>query len=62
MIWSMNHVMRDDVRRRFTFGYTIENTQMRLWFTSRADLLVSEPFNFITVGRTRCYAVRAILI
>ena len=50
IIWSMNHVMREDVRRRFTFGYTMENTQMRLWFASRSDILVSEPFNFIVVS------------
>ncbi|KAI0916492.1 hypothetical protein AcV5_002972 [Taiwanofungus camphoratus] len=47
VIWSMEHCMRDDPRRRFTFGLTIEDTQMKLWFCSRAGLLVSEPFNFI---------------
>ncbi|KAI0916496.1 hypothetical protein AcV5_002974 [Taiwanofungus camphoratus] len=47
VIWSMEHCMRDDPRRRFTFGLTIEDTQMKLWFCSRAELLVSEPFNFI---------------
>ena len=42
--------MRDDPTRRFVVGYTIENTDMRLWFGSRTDALVTEPFNFIRVS------------
>ncbi|KIP01905.1 hypothetical protein PHLGIDRAFT_321572 [Phlebiopsis gigantea 11061_1 CR5-6] len=41
----MNHVMREDVRRRFVAGFTIENSSMRYWFCSRSDVFVSEPFN-----------------
>lgn len=48
-MWSMNHVMRESLRRRFVFGYTIEDTNMRLWFLSRSDVLVCEHFNFLTV-------------
>ncbi|KAL4074509.1 hypothetical protein V8B97DRAFT_1868896 [Scleroderma yunnanense] len=48
LIWSLHHVMRSDPCRRSTLGVTIENTQMRLWFTCRSVLVVSEPFNFIT--------------
>ncbi|KAI0341452.1 hypothetical protein BDW22DRAFT_1359015 [Trametopsis cervina] len=48
IIWSLNRCMRETVQRRFVFGYTIEDASMRLWFCSRADLFVSEQFNFIT--------------
>ncbi|KAI0701055.1 hypothetical protein BC835DRAFT_295958 [Cytidiella melzeri] len=47
ILWSFNHIMREDPRRRFVVGYTIENTSMRLWFCSRTDIFVTEPFNFI---------------
>ena len=45
----MNQAMKEDPRRRFVFGFTIENTQMRIWRLDRAELVVSDPFNFITV-------------
>ncbi|KAF8874609.1 hypothetical protein BD779DRAFT_1566008, partial [Infundibulicybe gibba] len=32
IIWSLHHIMREDARRRFTFGITIEDTQTRFWF------------------------------
>lgn len=48
-MWSMNHVMRESLRRRFVFGYTIEDTIMRLWFLSRSDVFVCEHFDFLTV-------------
>ncbi|EKM53991.1 uncharacterized protein PHACADRAFT_196429 [Phanerochaete carnosa HHB-10118-sp] len=48
ILWSLNHLMREDPTRRFAIGFTIENTNMRLWFASRSDVLVSLPVNFIT--------------
>ncbi|KAI6021147.1 hypothetical protein EDC04DRAFT_2901404 [Pisolithus marmoratus] len=48
VVWSLHHIMRSDPCRRATFGVTIENTSMRLWFTCRAVTLVSKPFNFLT--------------
>ncbi|KAI6111275.1 hypothetical protein F5141DRAFT_1046996 [Pisolithus sp. B1] len=48
VIWSLHHIMRSDPCRRATFGVTIENTEMRFWFTCRAITLVSKPFNFCT--------------
>ena len=45
----MYQVMHEDARRRFVYAFTIENTTMRLWFASRSDIIVSDPFNFITV-------------
>ncbi|KAI6140067.1 hypothetical protein EDD17DRAFT_1499893 [Pisolithus thermaeus] len=48
VIWSLHHIMRGDPCRRATFGVTIENTEMRFWFTCRAVTLVSKSFNFCT--------------
>ncbi|KII92452.1 hypothetical protein PLICRDRAFT_172541 [Plicaturopsis crispa FD-325 SS-3] len=48
IIWSLHHVMRDDPCRRFTYGVTIEDTQMRLWFCNRSGMIVLEAFNFVT--------------
>ncbi|KAI0701179.1 hypothetical protein BC835DRAFT_1440239 [Cytidiella melzeri] len=47
ILWSFNHIMREDPCRRFVVGYTIENTDMRLWFCSRSDILVTEAFHFL---------------
>ncbi|PBK89234.1 hypothetical protein ARMGADRAFT_1083778 [Armillaria gallica] len=44
-------MMHLDPCRRFMFGMTIANTTTRLWYFSRARVLVSEPFNFITQYR-----------
>ncbi|KAL5525380.1 hypothetical protein ACEPAF_9250 [Sanghuangporus sanghuang] len=38
--------MARDPCRRFTFGMTVENTTIRLWFCSRASPVVSKPFDF----------------
>ncbi|KAJ3524187.1 hypothetical protein NM688_g8604 [Phlebia brevispora] len=45
---SMSNCMRTDPRRRFTFGFTIENTNMKLWFCDRSQILFTTPFNFIS--------------
>ncbi|KAF8880268.1 hypothetical protein BD779DRAFT_1803027 [Infundibulicybe gibba] len=47
MKWNLNHIMREDPRRRFTFGITIEGTDTRFWFASRSVVLVSKSFDFI---------------
>ncbi|KAK0440753.1 hypothetical protein EV421DRAFT_2020203 [Armillaria borealis] len=44
-------MMYADPCRRFMFGMTIANTTTRLWYFSRAMVLVSEPFNFISDHR-----------
>ncbi|KAI5117344.1 hypothetical protein M0805_006243 [Coniferiporia weirii] len=46
-VYSMQHTMSIDPCRRFAFGITIENASMRLWFCSRAVMLVTKSFNFI---------------
>ena len=50
-LWSLQHMMRDDPRRRATFGLTIENCTTRVWFCCRSLLVVSESFDFIAVRR-----------
>ncbi|KAG2338830.1 hypothetical protein BDR05DRAFT_1003910 [Suillus weaverae] len=45
IIWSLHSIMREDLLRRFTFGITIEDTQLRLWLSNRAFLAVTEPIN-----------------
>ncbi|THG93527.1 hypothetical protein EW026_g7730 [Hermanssonia centrifuga] len=47
IMWSMHHCMANDPRRRFTFGWTIENTEMRLWHCNRSKRIVTYPFNFV---------------
>ena len=46
--------MREDPSRRFVVGFTIENTDMRLWFGSRTDALVTDPFDFTRVSDAPC--------
>ncbi|KAG2041366.1 hypothetical protein BDR03DRAFT_914065 [Suillus americanus] len=46
IIWSLHSIMREDPRRRFAFGITIEDTQLRLWLSNRAFLAVTEPIDF----------------
>ncbi|KAF9233645.1 hypothetical protein BU15DRAFT_66398 [Melanogaster broomeanus] len=46
IIWSLHSIMRDDPCRRSAFGVTIENTEVRLWFTCRALTVVSHRFDF----------------
>ncbi|KAJ7747918.1 hypothetical protein DFH07DRAFT_573625 [Mycena maculata] len=48
LIWNCYHVLREDPRRRFTLGVTIDAEEMRLWFFSRTHNVVSEPHNFAT--------------
>ena len=49
-------VMTYDPWRRFTFGLTIENTDVRMWFCSRAMLAVSDKFDLNAV-RTMIYGI-----
>ncbi|KAG7093629.1 hypothetical protein E1B28_007293 [Marasmius oreades] len=35
VVWGMHHIMRNDPCRLFTFGYTMEDDQARLWYHSR---------------------------
>ncbi|KAJ3552022.1 hypothetical protein NM688_g4376 [Phlebia brevispora] len=48
---SMHRCMQNDARRRFVYSFTINNSALRLWFCDRSQILVTEPFNFITEHR-----------
>ena len=50
LLHGLHHSMYIDPCRRFTLGATIDNTSMRLWLYTRSMIVVSEPFNFKTVG------------
>ncbi|KAJ3541551.1 hypothetical protein NM688_g6067 [Phlebia brevispora] len=45
---SIARCFHQDPRRRFIYAFTIENATMRFWFCDRTQIVVSEPFNFIT--------------
>ncbi|KAG7094086.1 hypothetical protein E1B28_007705 [Marasmius oreades] len=47
IVWGMHHIMRNDPCRLFTFGYTMEDDQARLWYHSRSSVFVSKSFNWI---------------
>ncbi|KAJ3521814.1 hypothetical protein NM688_g8969 [Phlebia brevispora] len=49
---SMHHCMKKDARRRFVYAFTINNATIRLWFCDRSQILVTEPFKFITDHHT----------
>ncbi|KAF8875853.1 hypothetical protein BD779DRAFT_203594 [Infundibulicybe gibba] len=44
---AANHIINDDVRRMLTFGMTIEDDEMTLWYFSRSHSVKSDPFNYI---------------
>lgn len=44
-------MLQEDDRRRFTLGFTIEGRIMRLWYVSRADIFISQDFDFMAVSR-----------
>ena len=39
-----------DMRRRFMFGWTIENSRMEFWFCDRSQVLISSAMDWITVS------------
>ncbi|CAE6527898.1 unnamed protein product [Rhizoctonia solani] len=58
VMWSMQHAMRGDPRRRYMHGFTCENTKARLWYNDRCDVVASEEFDINEDWR---YLVRIIL-
>lgn len=49
VLWHMAYIMANDPARRFTFGVTIEDTNMRLWFCDRSGFVASDVFNYTQV-------------
>lgn len=39
-----------DARRRFTYGFAVEDNKMTLWYCDRRQIIASEPFDFIKVS------------
>ena len=46
----LSQCMNGDARRRFAYGFTIEDSWMRLWYCDRMQMIVSESFNFVHVS------------
>ncbi|KAF9269202.1 hypothetical protein L218DRAFT_425563 [Marasmius fiardii PR-910] len=44
----MNHILRNDPCRLFTFGYSVEDNQARLWYHARSCVVVSEKFDWVS--------------
>jgi hypothetical protein len=40
----------NDPCHRFTYGITIEDCDARLWFFNRGQVIVSQPFDWLTVS------------
>jgi hypothetical protein len=49
-ILSMHRVLTHDISRRFIFGLTVEDEDVRIYFACRAFLAVSEEFNINEVS------------
>ncbi|KAI0313496.1 hypothetical protein OF83DRAFT_1034570, partial [Amylostereum chailletii] len=47
--------MRNDARRRFAFGLTVEKTDCRLWFHDRATVVASTSFDIHKHWRSLVY-------
>ncbi|KAJ8502417.1 hypothetical protein ONZ45_g11789 [Pleurotus djamor] len=46
ILWNAQHALRNDPRRMFFFGVTVEHHDTRLWFFSRSHIMVSSVFDF----------------
>ncbi|KAF4581315.1 hypothetical protein EYR40_002903 [Pleurotus pulmonarius] len=44
-------IMNDDVRRMFTYGITIVQDRVTLWYHSRSHSMISTPFSFVENSR-----------
>ena len=57
-IWSLQHMIQDDLCHQAAFAITIENVDMRLWFCCHSLVIVSEPFNlYVCVGSLYIYNI-----
>ncbi|KAJ7164944.1 hypothetical protein C8R46DRAFT_900906, partial [Mycena filopes] len=48
---SCRRILREDARRRFTFGITADDDSLRIWFFSRCHEFATPRFSFITDAR-----------
>ena len=47
--WSLKQVLRNDPIRRFVYGVTICNLEMRVWYGDRSNVAVSKPLDLVEV-------------
>ncbi|KAI5897150.1 uncharacterized protein SCHCODRAFT_02534119 [Schizophyllum commune H4-8] len=52
VLWCMHQTLCTDPRRRFAFGITFANTEVRLWHYSHAVVVVSKPFDLDVNAKT----------
>ncbi|EJU02890.1 hypothetical protein DACRYDRAFT_21839, partial [Dacryopinax primogenitus] len=45
IIWDLQHMLWENINRRFAVGMTIEKTEARLWVATRSAMLVSMGFD-----------------
>lgn len=64
ILTRMCGIMREDPRRRFAYGYTIENRDFRMWIATRSGIVVSGHVDFLTVGlsSSQCKAMVHLLL
>lgn len=47
VVSGVSHILHNDPSRRYAFGITIEDTQIRVWYFSRSIVMASEAFDFM---------------
>ncbi|KAJ3556307.1 hypothetical protein NM688_g2099 [Phlebia brevispora] len=57
---SLAGCMRNDPRRRFVYGFTAEDANMRLWYCDRTQIVFSTAFNFVHDFHTLAHFVLSI--
>jgi hypothetical protein len=56
VLWGMHNCLREDMRRRFTYGITVDSaSEVRLYFLCRSGMIASEPFDLFKVCNTSLY-------
>ncbi|KAJ3555679.1 hypothetical protein NM688_g2445 [Phlebia brevispora] len=48
----LSQCMHRDARRRFVYGFTAEDSTMRLWYCDRSRIVASDAFDFVTDWRS----------
>ena len=49
-LWYLQHIMRTDPRRMFSFGSTVRGTKFRIWLLCRTAPFTFTPFDWFDVG------------
>ncbi|KAJ7574296.1 hypothetical protein C8J56DRAFT_872223 [Mycena floridula] len=59
-IYHGYHILRNDPRRMWTFGISIQNNRCRFWYFSRSHTCVTAEFNFIEDAKPLIHFLYAI--